>query len=123
KIQKSYDGDGKLQLVKVPQYTSATIIGTLTCLAWNGKKGGIIAVDAMDTMTMQANIVADGLGFRGGIPKKDQTNSADNNNYVENNGLNAMKGEGVAGRGDTLNVKIYGRGSIANGGGGGNNHN
>lgn len=123
KIQKSYDSNGKLQLVKVPQYKSVVVIGGLTGLPWNGKKGGIVAVDAVDTMTMQANIIANGLGFRGGTPKSDLTNPADDTDYVKNSYLGGMKGEGIAGRGDTSNVNIYGRGSIANGGGGGNNHN
>lgn len=123
KTQKQYDSTGKIQLVKVPQYKTATVIGDVSGLPWDGEKGGIIAIDAEDTIILQANIVADGLGFRGGTPKNDNTTSVDDTSYVKNSSLGGMKGEGIAGRGDSSNVMIYARGSIANGGGGANNHN
>lgn len=123
KTQKQYDSTGKIQLVKVPQYKTATVIGDVSGLPWDGKKGGIIAIDATDTLILQAHILADGLGFRGGVPKNDNTTSVDDTSYVKNSSLGGMKGEGIAGRGDTSGIMIYARGSIANGGGGSNNHN
>jgi hypothetical protein len=125
KTQKQYDSTGKIQLVKVPQYKTATVIGDVSGLPWDGKKGGIIAIDAADSIVMQTDIIANHLGFRHGTQTNDPTIPTDDNSYWRSGMPAGMKGEGIAGRGDTSNLilKIYARGSIANGGGGGNNHN
>lgn len=54
---------GKVQLVRVPYYTSANVSGTLTCLPWDGSKGGVLAVNVRDTLELNADIDVTGKGF------------------------------------------------------------
>jgi hypothetical protein len=125
KIQKTYTSGAAagVQLVKVPQYTSATITGTLSGMPWNGSKGGIIAIDA-SSIIFQANVNANFLGFRPGAVKNDLTDPSDITSYYGDfDSLMGMKGEGIAGYGDVSGINVYGRGAAANGGGGGDNHN
>ncbi|MBL0358525.1 MAG: LamG domain-containing protein [Chitinophagaceae bacterium] len=66
-LQRQYDiPDGVVQLVRVPYYQKVNITDTLTCLPWDGKKGGILVLNAADSVTMNANIDVSGRGFRGG---------------------------------------------------------
>lgn len=123
KVHNNYDTGAVIQLVRVPQYNTVTISTVLQGMPWNGKKGGVIAVDAVDSIILNAAISAKGIGFRGGIPRVDNLSSVKDTNYRSLSGLNGMKGEGIAGRGEIAQQMIYGRGAIANGGGGGNNHN
>ena len=57
------------QVIRVPQYSSATLSPTTaaTALAWNGATGGILALDVASQLTLNGgSVVLDGLGFRGG---------------------------------------------------------
>jgi hypothetical protein len=63
---KTYTPSGKVQLVKVPVYTNATIVGTVTAQPWNGTTGGIVAIEATNSITFNANINVSGQGFLGG---------------------------------------------------------
>lgn len=61
------EGQRTWQVIRVPQYTTATLGSTLTALAWNGSAGGVLAVDASGTITLGgATVSVNGLGFRGG---------------------------------------------------------
>lgn len=115
---------GKVQLIRVPYYTSATITSTLTCLPWDGSKGGVLVLNARDNVDLAANIDVTGKGFFGGnSPNPNTTTSYCNNNnfyYAKGNLAAASKGEGIAVVSDT---HAWGKGSPANGGGGGNGHN
>jgi hypothetical protein len=42
-------GQRRFQVVRVPQYTTATTSSTLTAAAWNGATGGILALDTTST--------------------------------------------------------------------------
>ena len=55
------------QVVRVPQYTTATTSSTLTAGAWNGSTGGVLALDTTSTLTLNGTVSVDGLGFRGGV--------------------------------------------------------
>ncbi len=57
------------QVIRVPQYSSATLSATsnLTALPWNGATGGVLALDIASQLTLNGgSVVLDGLGFRGG---------------------------------------------------------
>ena len=50
----------------MPQYSSATVVGTVTSLAWNGSVGGVAALDVAGTLNFNGNSVnVNGQGFRG----------------------------------------------------------
>jgi len=124
-ITRQYDVPfGKVQLVRVPYYSSLDINNTLTCLPWNGSVGGVLAFNVKDTFTMNADIDVSGRGFLGGdgihgIPPV--FNCYENQYYYPpNTDFAAAKGEGIA----TLSpAKTDGKGKYADGGGGGDSHN
>jgi gliding motility-associated-like protein len=123
---RQYDlPDGKVQLIRVPYYSNVNFDKVLTCLPWDGNKGGVLAFNVQDTVTLGANMDVSGRGFRGGI---DPFSSPGNTYYCyENNffyppnpDLASGKGEGIA---TVSAAKSFGKGALANGGGGGNSHN
>ena len=65
-LTRPYDVSGKVQLVRVPEYDSATVCN-LTCMPWNGTTGGVLALDIKNQLTLTGNIDLNGKGFRGGI--------------------------------------------------------
>jgi uncharacterized repeat protein (TIGR01451 family) len=108
-------GQQTYQVIRVPQYTSATLSSGLVPLAWTGSVGGVLALDVASQLTLGGTVVADGLGFRGGggITLSSGTTGA-NTDYVTaspaalpnlagggdspaGSGVNASKGEGIAG--------------------------
>ncbi len=125
--QFNYTVSGNVQLVKVAVYTTAsTILGSITCPAWDGVTGGVIVIESPNTIVINGNISADGRGFRGGAP--DNAAWGCNNPasygyfYVQTSTYSAPKGEGISSQ--LINAgNTEGRGKIANGGGAGNNVN
>ena len=122
---RQYDlPDGKVQLIRVPYYKSITFSNTLTCLPWDGKKGGVLVFNVKDTIKLNNDIDVSGKGFKGG--REENFNSAGTNCgqndffYTLGNIFGAAKGEGIA---DLSVEKLAGKGKLANGGGGGNDHN
>ncbi len=123
----TYDYTKSVQLVYVPVYTDVTINGTLLAQEWNPATGtgGVIAIEATGTVTMNAGISADSAGYKGGGLFMNATNRCGprSNWYyslAQSSGTNlggAPKGEGIAA---FISNKEYGRGKQANGGGGGN---
>ncbi|MCE7926866.1 MAG: PKD domain-containing protein [Haliscomenobacteraceae bacterium CHB4] len=122
----TYSVPGKLQVVSIPQYTHAVVTDTLKCQPWNGATGGVLALEVAGKLTLNAPVLADGAGFRGGAA---YVGSGNNCNflvpevgfyYAFPNWRGGYKGEGIA----LPEVgKELGRGPQANGGGGGNDHN
>ncbi|MBK8610791.1 MAG: gliding motility-associated C-terminal domain-containing protein [Chitinophagaceae bacterium] len=115
---------GKVQLVRVPYYTDVTVSGTLTCLPWDGKKGGILVLNAANSVDLNADIDVNGRGFIGGqaltnIPGAGMYNQTDYA-YPSNLVDGTRKGEGIAEVSENL---IFCRGPLASGGGGGNSSN
>ena len=101
----SLSGQQTFQVVRVPQYTSATL-GALTAAAWNGASGGIVALDVQGTLTGGGGSIAlSGLGFRGGGRQilRGIATGVTNTDYVNvsgqggNAGAHASKAEGIAG--------------------------
>lgn len=124
-LQRQYDiPTGKVQLVRVPYYKSVTISNTLTCLPWDGSKGGVLAFNVKDILTLNADIDVNGKGFIGGNgvhANPPSYNCYENEFYYPpNTDLGAGKGESIA---IVSSLKFNGKGKIANGGGGGNSHN
>lgn len=114
---QTYTIASAVQLVRVPVYTNPTVIAPLTCTDWNGTIGGIIAFEATGTLTMNANIVTSGNGFRGGAFATGGF-SCNDPNYA--NATTGKKGEGIS----TPPVGQDGnRAPMANGGGGSNTGN
>ncbi|MEI9807786.1 MAG: T9SS type A sorting domain-containing protein [Bacteroidota bacterium] len=56
------------QVIRIPRYYNLTIgsSGSVTCPPWNGSTGGMVVLDAANVLTINGNILVNGLGFRGG---------------------------------------------------------
>jgi gliding motility-associated-like protein len=125
KLTRQYDvPNGKVQLVRVPYFQNVTVNSNLTCLPWDGKMGGVLVFNVADSITLNANIDVSGKGFkRGNSPNTVNNNWACNSpNYYYAIGSveGAAKGEGIT---QISSSKAYGKGRLANGGGGGNQSN
>jgi gliding motility-associated-like protein len=126
----SYTASGNVQVIKVPQYTTLTINAAASVIAapWNGQTGGVVALAAQSTITVNGAINVDTLGFRGGALDNVSalvTNPVFSSYFSNLPSRGGEKGEGIAGyqsEYDALGGR-YGRGAPANGGGGGNTHN
>jgi hypothetical protein len=60
-------GQRTFQVIRVPQYSSATLNGTVTALRWDGSTGGIVVFDVAGQLNWNGNTVdVSTLGFRGG---------------------------------------------------------
>jgi len=139
-------GQRRFQVVRVPQYTSASIISELTAAAWNGSSGGVLAFDVAGQLTLSsgATVNVNGLGFRGGAARPlkgiGKTKGFNGTDYrtLATDSTNGSKGEGIAGTpryvngGGTspVNTGIEGypngshaRGAPGNAGGGGTDGN
>ena len=135
-------GQRRFQVVRVPQYTFATLSSTLTAAPWNGTTGGILAIDVSQQLTLGGTVSLNGLGFRpGGALQLAGGGGGSNTEYrrVATAAYHGTKGEGIAGTGrylynattDTVtDTTIDGypngssaRGAPGNAGGGGNDGN
>ncbi|MBX7108132.1 MAG: gliding motility-associated C-terminal domain-containing protein [Chitinophagales bacterium] len=119
-LVKTYTVNAKVQLVTVPTYCSVNIIDTLTCKAWDGLTGGVLAFVSGGTVNMNADINVSGKGFRPGTACNTGFFACNNANWFINptNCLGGWKGEGIAEY--VNNPQSGGRAKLANGGGGAN---
>lgn len=132
-LNRSYDVNGALQIVSFPQYTDITINGTVTATAWSRTlgRGGIVAFEVSNILTMNGSVDVSNLGFAGGLPNTINQASCNNfTTYVSTDldatfsQRHAQKGEGIADFNfNGIAGQEYARGAMANGGGGGNSHN
>ena len=94
-------GQRRFQVVRVPQYSSATLSSSLTAVPWNGNTGGILALDVAGALSLGAATVSlDGMGFRGGGTRQLGGGSNGTNTDYRNLASRAFhggKGEGIAG--------------------------
>lgn len=138
KLNNFYNPAGFVQLVVLPKYTNVTITDTLKAKSWDpvSGTGGVLAIEASDTVFLNAPVDADGAGFRGGLRHKFGKDCSDNNFplfgiytcpdfYLPLNPSTSYKHGGKKGESisEYLAGKEYARGKQANGGGGGNNSN
>jgi uncharacterized repeat protein (TIGR01451 family) len=134
-------GQRRFQVVRIPQYKNLTISGPVTPTAWNGRTGGILALDVTGQLAFApgtgAKLDASGAGFRGGAGLQSVSNTGlTGTDYLATAGTHAMKGEGIVGTPRYVNtgtalfdtgVEGYpggsaGRGAPGNAGGGGNDY-
>jgi uncharacterized repeat protein (TIGR01451 family) len=93
-------GQSTFQVIRVPQYTSATLSSGLAAMSWNGATGGVLALDVASQLTLGGTVALDAQGFRGGAGRtlggQAGTNATD---YVtlSTQTANGSKGEGIAG--------------------------
>jgi uncharacterized repeat protein (TIGR01451 family) len=92
-------GASRFQIIRVPQYSSATFSSGLTASTWNGSTGGVLAVDIAGVLTLGGTVSVDGMGFRGGAGRVLTGGAGANTDYrtLATNAANGGKGEGVAG--------------------------
>ncbi|WP_198172610.1 T9SS type A sorting domain-containing protein [Hymenobacter ginkgonis] len=141
-------GQQRFQVIRVPQYTTLTLSGTIVPTPWNGTTGGILALDVAGQTTFGTNAVIDASarGFRGGGGRTQATAAGNQADYVNTTAAdaNAQKGEGTAGTPHYVNAPTTptdattnttltlttdgypggtsGRGAPGNAGGGGGNN-
>ena len=130
-LKNSYLARGFTQIIRVPQYTNVTILENAGIDVEENsqgyrknKPGGIIAFFVQHKLKMEKNtyISAVGGGFsRGRIKFGTGGIYSGNSQYaVEEPWEGGEKGEGIAGAAEDYPMMSYGRGALANGGGGGN---
>lgn len=132
-LLNAYDPAGMVQLISIPSYGSVVISGTVNSASWDPVtgKGGIVVMEATDTIFLNADIDVSGQGFPGGSLVNYPTPSYDCSWTVpvtayylplpaSGDYTGGMKGAGIT---DYILNQQYGRGKLANGGGGGNNTN
>src|SRR3990170_3398227 len=93
-------GQRRFQVIRVPQYSTATLSSTLTALQWNGTVGGVLAIDVAGTLTLGGTVSVDALGFRGGGGRQVAGSAGFlNTDYrtPSTSNPNGSKGEGIAG--------------------------
>ncbi len=96
------NGQYTFQVIRVPVYYNLTLNGTIKPPAWNGSTGGVIILNATQTLNMNGQTIdASGAGFRGGGGKQ-FSNGGGTGVYTDYMALttakaNGSKGEGIAG--------------------------
>lgn len=138
------EGVKRFQVVRLMQYSDLTLTSDVKTTPWNGKAGGLIAIDVAGTLNFNGKTINASLtGFRGGYLPSRTIQPQQYTNYVSsaygNNNAGSTKGEGIAGTPryiwDGYAYKDQGatwvgypggdlnRGAPGNAGGGGNVHN
>ena len=116
---KSFSPAGKVQLIRVPVYTQATINAPVTATPWNGTTGGVVAIEATTSLTFNNQINVSGQGFVGGAVTTGWF-ACNDPNFANPGSAAGKKGEGIAIA--PLNMEGN-RAPLANGGGGANTGN
>lgn len=138
------NGVRRFQVIRMMQYSDLTLTNDIVTTPWNGKAGGLIAIDVAGTLDFNGRTInASMTGFRGGYTPQRTILNQQYPDYISsvtgNNSGGSGKGEGIAGtpryvwdgydyfdqgeewvgypQGD------YSRGAPGNAGGGGNVHN
>jgi uncharacterized repeat protein (TIGR01451 family) len=99
-IATATQGIQTYQVIRVPQYTTATFSSTLATLPWNGAVGGVLAVDVASQLTLGGAVSLDGQGFRGGAGRilgGAAGTLATDVITLSTQATNGSKGEGIAG--------------------------
>ncbi|MEQ1535303.1 MAG: hypothetical protein ABL923_05445 [Burkholderiaceae bacterium] len=131
------------QIIRVAQYSSATLTGNVTAPNWNGSTGGVVLLDVTGTLNMGGfTIDVAGRGFRGGGGQVWNGTADTAITYVTatniTTNLAGFKGEGIVGTpayiynsvtnavvatGTDYTAGGQGKGAPGNAGGGGDNWN
>lgn len=114
-------GQRRYQVIRVPQYSSATLTSAVTALPWDGAAGGVLAFDVAGTANLNgATISVSGQGFRGGGGRNLQGGTATTTTTAPTNtdyryptspltstvGRHGSKGEGTAGTPRVINGSL-----------------
>ena len=101
-------GQSTFQVIRVPQYSTATLSSGLDALSWNGSVGGVLALDVATELTLGGVVALDAQGFRGGagqiLTAATTPPTPLSTDYVtlSTQTTNAPKGEGIAGTPKTV---------------------
>ena len=101
-------GQSTFQVIRVPQYTTATLSSSLDGLSWNGSVGGVLVLDVATHLTLGGTVALDGQGFRGGagqiLTAATTPPTPLDTDYVtlSTQTTNGPKGEGIAGTPKTV---------------------
>jgi hypothetical protein len=120
-LSVNFDVAGRVQIIRVATATNATITGTVRAQPWNGRVGGVVALEISNEVRLAGTIDVRDCGFAGGaLWNGGGACSVTDVNGATNSARVAAKGQGIA-----LNAAGFeaGRGCWANGGGGGAAHN
>jgi uncharacterized repeat protein (TIGR01451 family) len=95
-------GQRTYQVIRVPQYSNATLTSSLAAARWNGSSGGVLVYDvAGNTNLSNASVNVNGIGFRGGggLMLNGEAIGLTNRDYrtLSTATANGSKGEGTAG--------------------------
>lgn len=93
-------GKKSYQLIRVPQYSSATLTGTVSPAVWDGTTGGVVAFDVAGNLAWGGQTIdVSGRGFRGGAARQLAGGAGANTDYrtLSTVNTNGGKGEGIAG--------------------------
>jgi RHS repeat-associated protein len=96
----SGSGQQRVVLMRVPNYASVSVTGTLTANGWDGNKYGVIAMRAAGTVSGGGTIKLDGLGYR----------SDEGYASISAGGDNYLFGAGVYGGDSTNHHRLAGAG-------------
>lgn len=122
-VERQYDiPQGKVQLIRVPYFQNYNATTVLTCLPWDGSKGGVLVFNVQNVLQLNTNIDVSGRGFKGAVPIQNANYTCNVTDFVTlsmDGSQAAAKGEGIV----ETSTLLYGRGKISNGGGGGNSVN
>jgi LPXTG-site transpeptidase (sortase) family protein len=96
------NGFRTFQVVRVPQYSSATVAAGLTAAAWDGAvhAGGILAIDVAGALNLNGQTISvNQLGFKGGLGAAQAGGPDANTDYAvaSGRGDHGYKAEGIAG--------------------------
>lgn len=122
RLTRTYEIEGLVQAVPVLSARRVNVNGDVTASPWDGRCGGIIAIEATDSIVLSRPIRVSGVGFTGGGTSITNNTCALATEFDARSpsDLYGDKGEGWA----IVDVdRTSGRGRLANGGGGGGNHN
>jgi hypothetical protein len=119
-LVNDYDGtNNKVILQRVPNYTTVTVNSgaEMTAPSWDGDSGGVIFFKATGAVTINGEINADGLGYRGGT---DNTGGETFGGYNSgNSGKDGDMGGGGGGNSGTEHASNPGGDGSETGGAGG----
>lgn len=85
----------RVMVQRIPQYQNVTIsgAGAITCTAWNGVMGGVVAMMVAGTLSLSGNINANGAGYR-------SLSQMGGFNWGESYGGKGVASEGAGGAGN-----------------------
>lgn len=121
-LRKQYDVSAFVQVVTVARYDSAIVVQQVQPLPWDGAVGGVVVLDVAGRLSLQANINATGMGFRGGRASVVRSVICNDMRLFSEYALGGggEKGEGWS---TALSPGTASRAPWCGGGGGGGDHN